>query len=153
MVTASTCKACNPETAYGASKLLAERMTLNAGHSVARFYNVVETACNVFDIWKKIPGDQPIPWTDCHRYFISVSEAVGLLMWSAVLPPGRYSVDPGQKRWMLDVARAAYPDREMESVERRRGDRDHEMMRGTHEVMVPVTEIPPILRVVSPHDS
>ena len=49
VVTASTCKACDPETAYGASKLLAERLTLAAGGNVARFYNVVETAGNVFD--------------------------------------------------------------------------------------------------------
>src|ERR1051326_1453551 len=28
VVTASTCKACDPETVYGASKLIAERMTL-----------------------------------------------------------------------------------------------------------------------------
>ena len=50
VVTASTCKACEPETAYGASKLVAERVTLNAGGSVARFYNVVESSGNVFEI-------------------------------------------------------------------------------------------------------
>src|SRR5262245_20397675 len=31
VITVSTCKACDPETAYGASKLLAERLTLEAG--------------------------------------------------------------------------------------------------------------------------
>ena len=36
VVLASTCKAADPETAYGASKLLAERMVLNAGGVVAR---------------------------------------------------------------------------------------------------------------------
>jgi len=44
VVLASTCKAINPETAYGASKLLAERITLNYENgTVARFHNIVET--------------------------------------------------------------------------------------------------------------
>src|SRR5262245_26358592 len=33
VITASTCKACDPETVYGSSKLIAERMTLAAGGS------------------------------------------------------------------------------------------------------------------------
>src|SRR5205814_9382005 len=41
VITASTCKSCDPETAYGASKLIAERLTLQGGGNVARFYNVV----------------------------------------------------------------------------------------------------------------
>ena len=44
VVLASTCKCCNPETVYGATKLIAERLTLNAGHNVARFYNVVQSS-------------------------------------------------------------------------------------------------------------
>jgi FlaA1/EpsC-like NDP-sugar epimerase len=152
VVTASTCKACNPETAYGASKLIAERMTLNAGHSVARFYNVVETQGNVFDIWWQIPDDQPIPWTDCYRYFITLREAVGLILWSAILPPARYTVEPGTQRWMGDVAADAYPHRLLEQVPARRGDRQTEPMRGSHEHMVPVRTISPLWRVVSPHD-
>ena len=60
-VVASTCKACDPETAYGASKLIAERMALNAGQAVARYYNVVETSGNVFEIWKKnLENDEPL---------------------------------------------------------------------------------------------
>jgi FlaA1/EpsC-like NDP-sugar epimerase len=50
IVLASTCKSCDPETVYGASKLIAERLILNSGNSVVRFYNVIETAGNVFQI-------------------------------------------------------------------------------------------------------
>lgn len=152
VVTASTCKACNPETAYGASKLIAERMTLNAGHAVARFYNVVETQGNVFDIWGKVPKEEPIPYTDCERYFIALSEAVGLILWSAVLPPARYTVEPGPIRYMPVVAEAAYPDREKTIMPTRRGDRFKEPLRGSHEIMTPVNQITPVWKVISPHD-
>ena len=69
-VLTSTCKACNPETAYGASKLIAERLVLNSGNSVARFYNVVQTSGNVFEIWKKQKQKQVAPL--CSRYFLSL---------------------------------------------------------------------------------
>jgi hypothetical protein len=76
VVTASTCKACDPETVYGASKLIAERMTLNAGGSVARFYNVVESSGNVFRLWESLPADEPLPVAPCERYFVSLADAV-----------------------------------------------------------------------------
>ena len=96
VVTASTCKACEPETAYGASKLVAERVTLNAGGSVARFYNVVESSGNVFEIWSELDPSEPLEVTPCRRYFISLAEAVSLVVWTAILPPARYGFDPGQ---------------------------------------------------------
>lgn len=153
VVLASTCKACNPETAYGASKLLAERMTLNAGQSVARFFNVVETQGNVFDIWARTPPDGPILWTDCWRYFVSIREAIGLLVWAAVLPPARYALDPGDPRWMGDVARESYPGRNFLQMPVRRGDRLREPLKGAHEHGAPADGAPAaVRRVVSPHD-
>ena len=56
----STCKSANPEVVYGASKLIAERMVLNSGGSVSRFFNVVETSGNVFSIWDSIAEDKAI---------------------------------------------------------------------------------------------
>ena len=44
LIQCSTCKSANPETVYGASKLIAERLVLNAGGVVARFFNVIETS-------------------------------------------------------------------------------------------------------------
>jgi len=126
VIFASTCKACNPVTVYGASKLIAERITLNAGHTVARFYNVVETSGNVFETWAALPEGAPIEYTECYRYFISLREAVALLLVSAALPPGRYTVNPGAKRHMRAIADALYPNRAKVQMERRRGDRIEE---------------------------
>jgi FlaA1/EpsC-like NDP-sugar epimerase len=104
VVMASTCKACDPETAYGATKLIAERMVLNAGGSVARFYNVPESAGNVFETWRALPFPEPLPVTPCSRYFMPLERAVELLLFSAEQRSGRYTVDPGPSRSMAEVA-------------------------------------------------
>ncbi len=151
VVTASTCKACEPETAYGASKLVAERVTLNAGGSVARFYNVVESSGNVFEIWERVPGDEPLLVTPCRRYFISLAEAVSLMIWTAILPPARYGFDPGDPREMHDVASDLYPGRPVKSVPPRRGDRIAEPLSARHEDVEPDAQAG-LLRIVGAHD-
>jgi FlaA1/EpsC-like NDP-sugar epimerase len=154
VVLASTCKACDPETAYGASKLIAERMTLNAGGSVARFYNVRESSGNVFRIWEALPDGEPLPVTPCSRYFISIDDAVELLLWAAVLGPGRFSVVPGEPEPMLLAAHRFAPGRAIRPIPPRRGDRIAEPLLGGRE-----TTLGPyaggasrIVQVVSPHD-
>ena len=151
VVTASTCKACDPETAYGATKLVAERITLNAGGSVARFYNVPESSGNVFEIWKSLPVTDAIRVTTCNRYFVSLNEALALLLWSAVLCPGRYALTPGAPRDMSSVASALYPDRVRVRMPRRRGDRMDEPLHAASETLH-ATRVPSIVRVESPHD-
>ena len=151
VVTASTCKACEPETAYGASKLVAERVTLNAGGSVARFYNVVESSGNVFELWEQLVPAEPVPVTPCRRYFISLAEAVSLVLWTAILPPARYGFDPGKPREMLDVAGDLYPERALRSVPPRRGDRIAEPLAARHE-QVEQDARASLLRIVGAHD-
>jgi FlaA1/EpsC-like NDP-sugar epimerase len=151
VVTASTCKACDPETAYGASKLLAERLTLAQGENVARFYNVVETSGNVFEIWGALPAGEPIPVAPCRRYFVSLQEAAALTLWASVLPPGRYTIDPGPPRVMEDIARDLYPERTIEPVPPRRGDRVVEPRHAESERIEPVFGV--LERVSSPHDA
>jgi FlaA1/EpsC-like NDP-sugar epimerase len=150
VVVASTCKAANPETAYGASKLIAERMALNAGQRVARFYNVVESAENVFETWAAVPSDEPISVTACERYFISLDEALSLLIYAAAAPSGRYTVQPGQVRRMPNVALALYPGRQMTLIERRRGDRMREPLYADHERTHAIDH--PFIKIESPHD-
>jgi FlaA1/EpsC-like NDP-sugar epimerase len=151
VVTASTCKSCDPETAYGASKLIAERMTLNAGHSVARFHNVVETSGNVFEIWAQRDTSKPLQVAPCRRYFISLDEAVACVLYAAVVErPGRFMTNPGLAHSMIDVARRVYPDEELMITEPRRGDRLNEPYFANSESAERETNR--ILRVYSPHD-
>lgn len=150
---ASTCKSCDPETVYGSSKLIAERLTINAGGTVARFFNVVETSGNVFEIWKNSESEQTIKVTNCFRYFMSTSEAVSLLIKSLVLSdtsPGRYIFDPGVSHFMPDIAARLYPNRTAEFIAPRRGDRFIEPLKATSERLTPLEER--LIKVESPHD-
>ncbi len=151
VVMTSTCKACEPETAYGASKLIAERMVLNAGGTVARLYNVVETQGNVFRLWEALAEDEPLPVMECERYFLSIDEAVALTLWAAVLPSGRYVADPGLARNMVGVALELYPGRQHRLLPRRRGDRAREPLLASHEE-IRETDHEWIWQIISHHD-
>lgn len=152
VVTASTCKACDPETAYGASKLLAERITLNAGGSVVRFYNIPESDGNVFRLWESIPAPEPLPVTNCYRYFISMEQAVALTAFVLSAPPGRYTTNPGESQWMPNVCELWHPGREQVFMPRRRGDRRAEPLVAQSERIVDLNERRPYWRITSPHD-
>lgn len=152
VILASTCKAANAETAYGASKLIAERMVLNAGHSVARFYNVRKSSGNVFEIWAALKP--PLPATSCRRYFITMEQGVGLLLRVATEPPGRYTVNPGENCCMIDEAAALVGRENVEIIKPRRGDRLIEPRTGTAESLVPIdtSSIGALEQIHSRHD-
>lgn len=142
-VLASTCKACNPETVYGATKLISERLILNNGGAVARFYNVVETQGNVFEIWKNGPKEV----YTCHRFFIGIDEAVGLLIECLNLK-GRFAVNPGKIRSMVDIFNSLGYKGPVK--ERRKGDRQCELLHSTSETITPHGSL---LKITSYHDS
>ncbi len=136
IIQASTCKACNPETAYGASKLLAERMVLNDGGTVVRYYNVIETSGNVFELWKEQAKTGTIKVADqCKRYFITLKEAAALTLASINLKPGRYTINVKEPVDMMAVAKHYYPDIQKTIIEPRRGDRLVELKHATHEYL------------------
>lgn len=132
LILTSTCKACNPETVYGSSKLIAERMVLNSGGVIARFFNVVETQGNVFEIWENEADDINVTAV-CKRYFISLSEATGLLLFSSCADSGRYIVNSTNLRNISDIANDLYPERKKTIIYPRRGDRVEEKFLSTHE--------------------
>lgn len=151
-VVASTCKACDPETAYGSTKLVAERMALNQGHSVARYYNVVETSGNVFEIWRTTNN---LRYTECKRRFTTLREAIHLTLWVAALGDNaRYTLTDTLSRPMRDVLNSCYPNSENHYVQMplRRGDRVEEPLCAACERMVEVAGWEWISRVVNPHD-
>lgn len=153
LILTSTCKANNPEVVYGASKLIAEKMTLSAGGSVARFFNVVETVGNVFEIWDEMPEDEDIKVaSDCERHFISVEEAVGLILYTCSAPAGRYAVNSPEKLLMKDIASRVYPDRNKKEIDPRVGDRLIELFKSTSETTVEELLNGSILKLTSVHD-
>ena len=133
VILTSTCKSCNPETVYGATKLIAERMVMNSGGSVARFFSVIQTEGNVFEIWKNLPETAPLQVVEeCERYFVSVDEACGLILYS-IMHRGRFTINSGSPRNMKEIADDVYPDRMKVYAYRRRGDRKTELFKATSE--------------------
>ena len=88
----STDKTANPSTTLGASKLLAERLTLNANSyrgkgktvfSIVRFGNVIGSRGSVFQTFlRQIKRNEAITVTDTRmtRFIISVNDAVALIL-------------------------------------------------------------------------
>ena len=133
IILGSTCKAANPITSYGASKLICERIVLNKNGNVARFVNVFDTSSSVTKIWSKIDKRLSIPVTNCKRYFITLEEAVDLLLFTGLMKNGRYSFRNLKKYKMKEIANKIYPNRKISKMKLRFGDRPIESLVGLTE--------------------
>lgn len=131
VILASTCKAADPCTVYGASKLIAERIVLNAGGTVVRLVNVVGSTGSVLDIWDQTEG--PLPVTDCKRMWIGADLAASLFVLALDLEPGRYAPVVAGASSVASLASTYFPDREQDLVPLRRGDRPVERLVGEYE--------------------
>jgi FlaA1/EpsC-like NDP-sugar epimerase len=154
-ILASTCKSCNPETVYGASKLIAERMVLNSGGKIARFFNVIETQGNVFEIWSKLKPEEPIKVASvCKRHFISLDEATGLVICLASLQQKSIKciVNSPILREMTDIAEKLYPEKEKEIINPRRGDRIEEKFLSSNESIEEYLFEESIIKIKNTHD-
>ncbi len=151
VVLASTCKAADPMTAYGASKLIAERIVLNAGGKVVRLVNVWGSSGSVADTWDQIPENDPLPVaSDCRRMWMSHGDAVQLLTAALTWPSGRYAPTPGDPVSMVDHTARVYPYRAMTLISPRRGDRPTERLVAEYEWSEPWSE--GVQRIFHPAD-
>ena len=90
----STDKAAAPASVMGATKRVAEQIVLAAGGSAVRLGNVLASQGSVAEIFaEQIAAGGPITVTSpaARRYFLTVDEAINLLLWAAV-EPGRASL-------------------------------------------------------------
>ncbi len=133
IILGSTCKAANPITSYGASKLICERIVLNQKGNVARFVNVFDTSSSVTKIWGKLDKKASIPVTNCKRYFITLEEAVDLLLYTGLMKTGRYAFKNLRRYLMKDIAKKIYPKRKISKIKLRFGDRPTETLIGLTE--------------------
>jgi FlaA1/EpsC-like NDP-sugar epimerase len=136
IVFSSTCKACDPCTVYGASKLIGERLVLNAGGTVVRLVNVVGSPGQVPAIWHDLPPTATVPVSDCTRMWMSPLEAASSLVHALSLEPGRYVPKVPPRESMFEFARRAMPGRELRSMPLRRGDRYDERLVSEYEQRV-----------------
>ena len=108
----STDKACEPASAYGYSKALAEAIFQAAGEgfAITRYGNVANSTGSVIPLWREmiVNGVEAVPVTDpeCTRFYMTESEAVGLVMTTALTMP-REVVVPALSAYRLgDLAEA-----------------------------------------------
>lgn len=99
-VNISTDKAANPTSTMGASKLLAERLTVGANYfkgssqtvfTSVRFGNVLNSSGSVLPIWlDQLKKSQPLTITDKNmiRYFMTIEQAVDLIFKAAIMAQG-----------------------------------------------------------------
>ena len=90
MVLLSTDKAVEPASVMGATKRVAEEIVLAHGGTVLRLGNVLASCGSVAEVFaRQIALGNPLSVTDptARRYFLTVSEAVNLLLWTGALQP------------------------------------------------------------------
>lgn len=133
MVLISTDKAIRPNSVYGATKRMAELLVLDAAHrsgmpfSVVRFGNVLGSRGSVIPIFKRqIARGGPVTVThpDMKRYFMTIPEAVHLVLQAAAMGQGGdvFVLNMGEQVRILDLAEdlirlsGLEPERDIEIV-------------------------------------
>ena len=108
LVFISTDKAVNPSSVMGRSKLAAEKAVLASGYTAVRFGNVLGSSGSVVPKWERqIANGGPVTITDRRmtRYFMTVQEAVGLVLVASTMEGGRvYTLDMGKPVSLVSLA-------------------------------------------------
>ena len=127
MILVSTDKAVYPVSVLGASKLLAEKLVLSHGFTVARFVNVEETRGNVFDLWRKEHrAGLPLSLTDerMERHFNTEAGVVSLFKYIIdTFEGGEVFIPNVPKLKVIDKMRSIYGDCEYNIVGIRKNEK------------------------------
>lgn len=93
VVVLSTDKACAPVNTYGATKMLAERLVVQAGYNAVRYGNVIGSRGSVLHVFNEIERGGVYPITDQRmtRFAVTLDYAVRLVG-TAFEQPGGYIV-------------------------------------------------------------
>lgn len=145
VVALSTDKACNPVNAYGASKLMAEKLILSANNArgatgprfaSTRYGNVAGSRGSVIPVWREaIRRGETCRITDPEhtRFYMELREAVDLVAWTLEKMIGGELVVPNLPAYRLgDLAEAMGVTPEVVGV--RPGEKMAESMIGPDEV-------------------
>ncbi len=133
----STDKAVNPVNLYGATKLCAEKLFLAANaynktkFVCVRYGNVIGSRGSVIPIFQKLiaTGKKvPITSPDMTRFWLTLDEAVNLVMLGLEVQQGCILVPRAMAMKITDVARALMPDCEFEIIGVRPGEKIHESL-------------------------
>ncbi|MFI5157079.1 MAG: polysaccharide biosynthesis protein [Chitinophagales bacterium] len=146
----SSDKAVEPSSVYGVSKALCERLVFEAGDTrfrAVRFGNVIGSKGSVIPLWiRQIEMGKPITVTspDVRRFFMSISEAVSLIITIAGNTHGGslYALDMGESILIRELAmrlidQTIDKNQTIEYIGLRSGEKLNEKLWGDDEVAVP----------------
>tara|TARA_B100000925_G_C21979852_1_gene461778 strand:+ start:500 stop:1495 length:996 start_codon:yes stop_codon:yes gene_type:complete len=140
VVALSTDKACSPINIYGASKLVSDKVFISSNayagltgtnFSVVRYGNVMGSRGSIIPFFLKLPKDSKIPVTDerMTRFMISLEEGVDLVLFALEnMKGGETYVKKIPSMKVTDIAESIFPDREIEIIGIRPGEKLHESM-------------------------
>lgn len=142
----SSDKAVEPINLYGATKMCAERVFLDADRmqfqslpdgskstyfACTRYGNVAETAGSVIPLFQSLPWDAPTPITDIRatRFWISLEDATAFVLKSLrEMRGGEVFIPKLKSVRIVDIAKAVRPDHEIDVIGLRPGDKLHEVL-------------------------
>ncbi len=140
----STDKVCHPVNVYGVSKKCLEYIFLEANtwryetdFHLVRYGNVLDSTASVLTLWYKQiqdEGELRITNPDMTRFWLSVDQAVNLILLTLQQIPGTIIIPllPGLK--MEDMANYVYPDADWNIIGERPGEKQHEELVTIEEV-------------------
>jgi len=136
LINISTDKTCNPNSTYGATKLIGERLTsaiaLESGlnFSTCRFGNILGSNGSVFHLWKSLArSNKPIPITSLEmtRFFISIENSARFVFdCLRKLAIGSIYVPLLNSFSMREIATYLAPQSKLELIGLRPGEKVHE---------------------------
>lgn len=161
VVALSTDKASSPTNLYGATKLVSDKLFVDgnayAGQadtrfSVVRYGNVVGSRGSVVPLFRSLAGTGVLPITDpaMTRFWITLDQAVEFVIARLEdMHGGEVFVPKLPSVRLLDLAEAVAPGARHEIVGIRPGEKLHEELWSTEEVVEP-TQAQKILRLTRP---
>lgn len=140
----STDKACMPINAYGATKLLMERMFVAEAlerpdgprFTLTRYGNVIASTGSVVPMFRaQAAAGGPLRLTDpdSTRFWISLDDAVDLIIEALTLDSGLLLVPRSRASTMAVMAEAAAPGVPKVRIENRGGEKPHETLLNEYE--------------------
>lgn len=137
LILVSTDKAIEPINLYGATKMVAEQLTLKSNQfgvkaSVVRYGNVWGSRGSILEKWKKIANRGIVELTDSRmtRFFITLPEAVQFIFQSLQRMKGGEIFIPEDlpSARMIDIAHFLIPNVKIKNIGIREGEKLHEKL-------------------------
>lgn len=133
-VAISTDKVARCVTAYGASKLIMEKLFLTAPHAptaftIARYGNVIASNGSVVTVWRDMlarNGYVSATDPDMTRFWLTTAQAVKLIELAADEPAGTVAIPRLPSLSMRDMARYTLPEAEFRYTGLRTNEKRHE---------------------------